>query len=69
MEVCECGGYDDETRAYFTRNQKKLVGSVIEVKANELFHDTGKLRHPRYLRMRPDKEAERCTWRDHIAGD
>lgn len=69
MEVCECGGYDDETRAYFTRNQKKLVGSVVEVKANELFHDTGKLRHPRYLRMRYDKEAERCTWKDHIGGD
>ena len=69
MEVCECGGYDDETRAYFTRNQKKLVGSVIEVKANEIFKDTGKLRHPRYLGMRPDKEAERCTWKDHIGGE
>ena len=69
MLVCECGGYDDETRAYFTRNINKVVGSVVEVKANEIFKDTGKLRHPRYLRMRYDKEAERCTWKDHIGGE
>lgn len=66
MEVCECAGFDDETREYFTRNESRLVGSVIEVKANELFRDSGKMRHPRYLRMRFDKEPERCIWRDHI---
>lgn len=66
MEVCECAGFDDETREYFTRNRNKMVGSVIEVKANELFRDSGKMRHPRYMRMRHDKEAERCIWEDHI---
>lgn len=66
MEVCECSGFDDETREYFTRNRQKMVGSVIEVKANELFKDSGKMRHPRYMRIRHDKEAERCTWEDHI---
>ena len=66
MEVCECGGFDDETRQYFTDHKDEIVGSVVEVKANELFRDSGKMRHPRYMRMRFDKEPERCIWRDHI---
>lgn len=66
MQVCECGGFDDEQRKDFTDNTDKYVGSVVEVKANEIFKDTGKLRHPRFLRVRFDKEPERCTWEDHI---
>ena len=66
MEVCECSGFDDETREYFTKNRNKMVGSVVEVKANGLFRDSGKMRHPRYLRQRFDKAPEECTWEDHI---
>lgn len=66
MEVCECAGFDDETRDYFTRNRDKMVGSVVEVKANELFRDSGKMRHPRYMRQRFDKDPEQCIWSDHI---
>lgn len=66
MQVCECAGFDDETRQYFTDHQSDLVGSVVEVKANELFRDSGKMRHPRYMRTRFDKEPERCKWNDHI---
>ena len=66
MQVCECGGFDDELRAEFTKNKKQFIGSVVEVKANELFKDSGKLRHPRFLRVRRDKEPERCIWKDHI---
>ena len=66
MLVCECGGFDEDTREYFTKNRYKLVGSVVEVKANELFRDSGKMRHPRYMRMRFDKEPDRCVWLDHI---
>ena len=68
MEVCVTSGFDDETREYFTRNKDRLIGSVIEVKANDIMKDTGKLRHPRYLRMRSDKNPEQCTWKDHIGG-
>ena len=67
MEVCECAGFDDETREYFTRNKDKMVGTVVEVKANELFKDSGKMRHPRYMRQRFDKEPEQCIWEDHIS--
>lgn len=68
MEVCECSGFDDETRDSFTKNQKRMIEDnvVVEVKANEIMKDSGRLRHPRFLRLRFDKEPERCTWEDHI---
>lgn len=66
MLVCECSGFDDETREYFTRNREKMIGTVVEVKANELFRDSGKMRHPRYMRQRFDKAPEQCIWADHI---
>lgn len=43
-----------------------MIGKVIEVKANEQYKDTGKLRHPRFLRMRDDKDNLACTWTDHF---
>lgn len=66
LVVGECGGFTDEERAYITNRQSELMGSVIEVKANELFKDTGKMRHPRFLRFRNDKNKEDCTWKNHI---
>lgn len=66
MHVCECSGFDDEVREYFTTHQNEMIGSVVEVKANEIFRDSGKLRHPRYMRRRFDKSAEECTWENHV---
>lgn len=65
LVVGECSGMDETTRDYMTKNKLKLLGTVIEVGANEILK-TGKLRHPRFIRFREDKEMERCTWRDHI---
>lgn len=66
MQVCECEGFSDELRAEITENKDSYITTVVEVKANELFKDTGKLRHPRFMRFRPDKDFESCTWKDHI---
>lgn len=66
MVVCECGGYDDSQREYFTEHQDKLLGSTVEVKANGVMKDSGRLRHPRFLRMRNDKAPESCIWKDHV---
>ena len=66
LEIGECGGFDEEMREYLTKNKSKLVGSVVEVKANEIFKDTGRLRHPRFMRLRPDKNAEECTFKTHL---
>lgn len=66
IEVGECSGFDEETREYLTEHKAEMIGNVIEVKANEIFKDTGKLRHPRFLRFRPDKSNLECTFKDHI---
>lgn len=66
LEVGECSGFDEETREWMTDHRAELRGSVIEVKANEIFKDTGKLRHPRFLRFRNDKSPLECTWKSHI---
>lgn len=66
MLVCECSGFDDETREYFTKHKNRMIGTVVEVKANELFRDSGKMRHPRFMRRRFDKNPEQCIWADHI---
>ncbi len=64
--VGECEGIDDTLRQNLTEGKEDYIGAVFEVEGNEIFSDTGKIRHPRYYRARPDKEAEDCTWTDHI---
>ena len=66
MQVCECSGFDDAQRQVFTLEKNDYLGAVAEVKANEIFKDTGKMRHPRFLRIRADKNANQCIWKDHI---
>jgi len=66
MKVCECGGFDDAQRQVFTLDRIDCIGKVVEVKANELFKDSGKMRHPRFLRVREDKNANQCIWKKHI---
>ena len=62
LKVGECEGITDEERLYMTEHITDLLGSVIEVKGNEIFNDTGRIRHPRFIRYREDKRAEECTW-------
>lgn len=61
--VGECSGFDDEVRKHLSNSDK---GRVIEVKCNEIFKDTGKMRHPRFLRFRDDKSVYSCNYRNHI---
>lgn len=62
VKVGECEGITEEDRAFMTRHKDDILGSVIEVKGNEIFNDTGRIRHPRFVRYREDKRAEECTW-------
>lgn len=55
-------GMDDDTREYITKNQKKLLGTVFEVKANGR-EPTGAFRHPQFKRFRPDKSPKDCIYR------
>lgn len=65
IEVGDCSGFPESVRRFLS-NSPEMVGTTIEVKANELFRDTGKLRHPRFLRFREDKSPISCTWSEHI---
>lgn len=65
LVVGETSGFSEEQRQYFTEHQEEYRGKVIEVKAQEVLK-TGKLRHPRFLRMREDKDATQCIWKDHM---
>ncbi len=66
LEVGETSGLDDEERERISHNTEDFIGKVIEVKCNEIFKDTGKLRHPRFLRYRDDKSVEDCTYHNHM---
>lgn len=64
--VGECEGIDDALRKELTKNKEDYIGTVFEVEGNEIFNDTGKIRHPRYYRAREDKEPVDCTWENHV---
>lgn len=66
LVVSDCGGINEETREYMTNNQNELIFSVIEVKGHELIKKTGRVRHPRFVRFRPDKTWTDCIWSDYI---
>lgn len=59
VEVGKCSGMTDDLRREISANKKKYLNSIIEV---EFMEWTGKkLRHPRFMRLRDDKEIKRCT--------
>ena len=64
--VGECEGIDDDLRARISASPDYYLSTVIEVEGNEMFYDTGKIRHPRYFRERPDKICTDCVWADHV---
>lgn len=66
IEVGDCSGFDEYWREEFSVLRDVYVGKVVEVKAQEVFKKTGKMRHPRFLRLRPDKNPLDCTWKDHV---
>lgn len=64
--VGDCEGINDVERELMTKDKKHFIGSVVEIEANELFADTGKMRHPRFYRYREDKKAKDCTYEAHF---
>ena len=64
--VGECEGIDDEMRLEISKNREEYLMKVFEVEGNEIFEDTGKIRHPRFYRWREDKEPIQCLWKDHM---
>lgn len=58
---CKVSGLTDERRAEFFKNPDKYIGKVFEADGKKL-SKKGSLRHPNFLRWRPDKPVEDCIW-------
>jgi ATP-dependent DNA ligase len=56
VEIANVSGMKEDVRSKIS---EKDIGRVIEVKAN-LFASKGKLKHPRFIRWRDDKNAKDC---------
>lgn len=62
-EGCEVGfvsGMNDEQRLEFTSNKSLYIGKVCEVGYQKM-DSNGRLRHPRFIQLRDDKPADKCT--------
>jgi ATP-dependent DNA ligase len=60
-----CSGMPDDIRADFSNNKQARLGTVITIEAQSRIPKTGYFRHPRFLQLRPDKNANQCTyWED-----
>ena len=57
--VANVSGMTDGQRYEMTLNQKEYVGRICEV-AYQNIGSQGKLRHPRFIRWRDDKNADGC---------
>jgi len=62
-EVATISGMDDDLRKEFTKNPKKYIGQVVEIEHNGR-EPTGRFRHPRFNRFRPDKAAVSCVYHE-----
>ena len=63
VEIGKASGMTDAERRSLTKLalEGKIKNITVEVKANEVTKN-GKLRHPRFLRLRDDKLAIECTF-------
>lgn len=59
-QVISVGGLTDELRRAVWEEPARFVGKVFEAAGKALF-SSGALRHPAFLRWRPDKPASQCA--------
>lgn len=66
VKIAEAKGLSDEDLEKIKNNADRLLGTVIELKAQGVINEeTKSLRHPRFSRWRSfDKNAEDCKWED-----
>lgn len=61
FDVGKTSGMDEKQRANFSAEKEEFMHEVMEITA-QLRLPSGKFRHPRYERMRYDKNAKDCIW-------
>lgn len=63
VEIGSVSGMDDSTRMLFSMDYgTNRIGTVIEIKGQEVLKDA--IRHPRFVKERPDKDPKDCKWED-----
>ena len=62
VEVANASGMTDGEREVLTNlhNRARLIGKVVEI-GYQIVGSRGRLTHPRFNRMRPDKPQKECT--------
>jgi hypothetical protein len=60
-DVCATSSLTDTQRADFYSDPGRYIGQVFEVKGKKITK-TGSMRHPDFVRWRPDKRPEECVW-------
>lgn len=58
----QCSGMPDDIRQLFSENKQSMLYAVITIEAQSRIPKTSYFRHPRFLRMRPDKLARQCVY-------
>ena len=63
IPIAHAAGMNDKLRKTLTKmaEDTSLIGLVVEVKYQQI-GSKGGLRHPRFLRLRPDKPKKECVW-------
>lgn len=62
VQVCKVNNLTDELRLEMTQNWDKYVGTVVEVSAMSVDTQKKSLRHPKFKRLREDKNAKECKY-------
>lgn len=60
-EACKVSGLNDVDRSLFYKHPERFVGKVFTAEGKKITKK-GALRHPNFLRWRPDKTAAECIW-------
>lgn len=61
QRACLTSSLSDAQRSEFYNNPDRYLGQVFEVKGKKITK-TGSMRHPDFVRWRPDKQPEECVW-------
>jgi ATP-dependent DNA ligase len=62
LPVGKCSGMDDVMRQMMTTSWSHYIGKVMEIKYfGKVGKDLRGLRHPQFMRLRPDKDPQECT--------
>jgi len=63
IERGQARGFSDAVMHSMTDKPEDWIGTVVEIGHNGAIGTSGKVRHPRFYRTRPDKVAADCDWR------